>query len=564
MTEHPRALMNASSKTLCGRRLVFRLLPWVLPAVLVFLWWLVAKAAIFPPILLPAPQTVFSRAVELIATGELFRHAATSLARVGAGFLLSATLALFAAFFFYRHPIGERAASILLESLRIVPPLSLVPLLILWLGIDEAPKLAIVVLASFFPIYLSSLDALKTTGGRFASLSRVLGLSTREHLVHILLPGAAPGIFTGLRLGFGYAWRALVGAELIAAASGLGYLIEDASMLARTDVVMVGILTIAVLGVLCDALFKHFLEGLLKRKARRAPVVASGSKSDSNEADAANVSRESLSARIEESTCTECADPMRLPAVLIKDLQAGYPDETGTISRLPLRALTLSLERGAVTALLGRSGCGKTTLLKVIAGLLPKTGGALRFDYGETKSLGSTERRPVLGVVFQTPMLLPWKTVQENVELALLSASETKRRAEAQRALALAGLADRADDWPENLSGGQQQRVGFARALARSPELLLMDEPFGALDALTRSELQLECVRILSRTKMTVLMITHDVREAVAMADRIALMSEGTVKHVFDATSPKPRRLSDPEAAALEERILDELMRLKA
>lgn len=519
----------------------WRLLPWALPALLVLFWWLAAEAAIFPPILLPAPQTVFSRALDLLSSGELFRHAGTSLARVAAGFLISAALALGSAFLFYRHAASERAASIIFESLRIIPPLSLVPLLILWLGIDEAPKLAIVVLASFFPIHLSALDALKATGGRFAALSSVLGLSAREHFRHILLPGAAPGIFTGLRLGFGYAWRALVGAELIAAASGLGYLIEDASMLARTDVVMVGILTIAVLGVVCDALFRRLLEGCLPQKRAPAP------------ADAA-------SDRRAETKATGALPALPLPAVDIKSLRAGYADASGEVRRMPLADVTLRLERGAVTALLGRSGCGKTTLLKVIAGLLPAASGRVRFEYPEGTP---ADAKPVLGVVFQTPMLLPWKTVRENVELALLPLAPEERRAKAESALALAGLLDREQDWPQNLSGGQQQRVGFARALARSPQLLLMDEPFGALDALTRSELQLECVRIFAETKMTVLMITHDVREAVAMADRIALMARGVIESVVDVPATKPRRLSDPATAALEERILGRLMTLQ-
>lgn len=519
----------------------WRLLPWALPALLVLFWWLAAEAAIFPPILLPAPQTVFSRALDLISSGELFRHAGTSLARVAAGFLISAALALGSAFLFYRNAASERAASIIFESLRIIPPLSLVPLLILWLGIDEAPKLAIVVLASFFPIHLSALDALKATGGRFAALSSVLGLSEREHFRHILLPGAAPGIFTGLRLGFGYAWRALVGAELIAAASGLGYLIEDASMLARTDVVMVGILTIAVLGVVCDALFRRLLEGCLPQKRAAAP------------ADAASDRRAVTKA-------TGALPALPLPAVDIKSLRTGYADASGEVRRMPLADVTLRLERGAVTALLGRSGCGKTTLLKVIAGLLPAASGRVRFEYPEG---APADAKPVLGVVFQTPMLLPWKTVRENVELALLPLAPEERRAKAESALALAGLLDREQDWPQNLSGGQQQRVGFARALARSPQLLLMDEPFGALDALTRSELQLECVRIFAETKMTVLMITHDVREAVAMADRIALMARGVIESVVDVPATKPRRLSDPATAALEERILGRLMTLQ-
>ena len=146
------------------------------------------------------------------------------------------------------------------------------------------------------------------------------------------------------------------------------------------------------------------------------------------------------------------------------------------------------------------------------------------------------------------------------MRLALLGEPVSQADARVDEVLALVGLLDRAEDYPQNLSGGQQQRVGFARALARSPKLLLMDEPFGALDAITRSELQRESIRIFASTRMTVLMITHDVREAVAMADRIAVMAEGAIAASFDLNMPQPRRLTDPKVAALEERILAELL----
>ena len=180
--------------------------------------------------------------------------------------------------------------------------------------------------------------------------------------------------------------------------------------------------------------------------------------------------------------------------------------------------------------------------MKVIAGLLPASGGRVTFSSG---------KRPLLGMVFQAPTLLPWKTVRENVRLALLGEPVSQADERVDEVLALVGLLARAEDYPQNLSGGQQQRVGFARALARSPKLLLMDEPFGALDAITRSELQRESIRIFASTRMTVLMITHDVREAVAMADRIAVMAEGTIAASFDLEMPQPRRLTDPKVAAL-------------
>ena len=306
-------------------------------------------------------------------------------------------------------------------------------------------------------------------------------------------------------------------------------------MLERPVVVMVGILSIAVLGVACDALFRRVLERFLPGRSRKAAKPVTSKAASTSAADLRRAA----------------ADDAQLPGIDIARLRAGYPDAQGIVERLTIDGLSLALRPGTITALLGRSGCGKTTLLKVIAGLLPASGGRVTFSSG---------KRPRLGMVFQAPTLLPWKTVRENVRLALLGEPVSQADARVDEVLALVGLLDRAEDYPQNLSGGQQQRVGFARALARSPKLLLMDEPFGALDAITRSELQRESIRIFASTRMTVLMITHDVREAVAMADRIAVMAEGAIAASFDLNMPQPRRLTDPKVAALEERILAELL----
>lgn len=236
---------------------------FALPILLLAAWWWITRDGRIPAILLPSPSAVLTAAEELMASGEWFRHVGVSLLRVFSGYAAASAAALSLAALLARSPRMEAGAQVLLESLRVVPPLSLIPLLILWLGIDEAPKLAIVVLASFFPIYLSTISALKWADQRYGELAAYLQLTPAERLRHVLLPGAAPQILTGLRLGFGYAWRALVGAELIAAGSGLGYLIEDAGALVRTDVVIVGILTIAVLGVALDALYKHLIERLI-------------------------------------------------------------------------------------------------------------------------------------------------------------------------------------------------------------------------------------------------------------------------------------------------------------
>ncbi|OLA94338.1 MAG: hypothetical protein BHW60_02260 [Sutterella sp. 54_7] len=444
------------------------------------------------------------------------------------GFLLSASAALGLALLLYRRPLWESALSLVLEALRVIPPLSLVPLLILWLGIDEAPKLAIVVLASFFPIYLSALTALRSVSSKYKELAQMLGLTESARVQEILLPGAAPGILTGLRLGFGYAWRALVGAELIAAASGLGYLIEDASSLARTDVVMVGILTIAGLGILCDQLFRRGAEGWTKSRLNRRRKSSGG------------------------QTALET-----LWGIAFEGLVVSYPG----LTQPPVNHLTLSIVPGSVTAVLGRSGCGKTTLLKAAAGLLLPQAGAGRF----TSPNASGRTHPKVAMEFQEPLLLPWKTVRENAALALSARTgealaEACKSAAVTQALTLAGIADLAERFPAELSGGQQQRAGLARALSAEPDVLLMDEPFGALDALTRLELQDETRALFNRRRMTVLMITHDVREAVRMADRAVVLRGGSAAADHSLLMPFPRRFSDPAVGAAEEGLLAELL----
>ena len=503
-----------------------KLLPFALPVLLLLFWWGITETGSVPALLLPGPAAVAERFMTLLASGELLHHAATSMLRVFSGFLVSRSERLF------------DFLSLTLEALRVIPPLSLVPLLILWLGIDEAPKLAIVVLASFFPIYLSALTALSKARNDYRDLARIFGLSEKDAARHILIPGASPGIITGLRLGFGYAWRALVGSELIAAASGLGYLIEDASALARTDVVMVGILTIAVLGIICDKLFRIAAERAAPWTSARKAAASDDEKTPGGQQPTrtADAGRE---------------PPEALPGIEIRDLTVSYPG----LAKPPVSNLTLSLPGGKVTAVLGRSGCGKTTLIKAISKLIEKKSGSIRFTGGK--------EAPRLSMVFQEPLLLPWKTVRENVALSLIpecgeSALHDPRVSEA---LALVGLSSRAESFPGELSGGQQQRVGFARALAADPEVLLMDEPFGALDALTREELQDESIEVFSRRRMTVLMITHDVREAVRMADSAVILESDRAPEVFAIDLPRPRRLSSPGVAKLEEEILSILMR---
>lgn len=227
----------------------------VLPTGLLLLWAALSAAGRLNVYLLPPPWEVWRVAVEMGRGGELIGHAAASLERVLLGFALTVAAAGPLAVLVHLVRPLDVLLRLPLEFLRVTPPLATVPLLILWLGIGEASKLAVIVLASFFPIFMNVLGGLRQTDHRLLEMADTLSLTAADKVRHILLPGAVPAVLTGLRLGFGYAWRALVGAELIAASAGLGYLIVDAGEMARTDKVFVGILAIALLGAAFDALF---------------------------------------------------------------------------------------------------------------------------------------------------------------------------------------------------------------------------------------------------------------------------------------------------------------------
>ncbi|GGC85417.1 ATP-binding cassette domain-containing protein [Chelatococcus reniformis] len=218
-----------------------------------------------------------------------------------------------------------------------------------------------------------------------------------------------------------------------------------------------------------------------------------------------------------------------------------------------LKAVDLHIPAGQFVAVVGKSGCGKSTLLRLIVGLEQATAGRVLIDAEEGRPSGAR-------IMFQEPRLLPWARVRGNVEVGLdRSLATSERRLKAQDALAEVGLDDRGDEWPAVLSGGQKQRVALARALAGHPRLLALDEPLGALDALTRIGMQRLIESVWQQQGFTAVLVTHDVAEAIALADRILVIDEGRIAADLPIDAPRPRHRGDPALAALEGRILDRL-----
>jgi sulfonate transport system ATP-binding protein len=223
------------------------------------------------------------------------------------------------------------------------------------------------------------------------------------------------------------------------------------------------------------------------------------------------------------------------PAVQVSGLSRSFGD------RVVLEDLELEVSAGEIVALIGASGCGKTTLLRVLAGQ-------------DREAQGSVEVPAVRAVVYQEHRLLPWRKVWQNVAIGL---PRTSGRRLAAGALAEVGLGGREMAWPNTLSGGEAARVALARALVREPKLLLLDEPFAALDALTRLRMHALVVELWRRHQPAVVMVTHDVDEATVLADRVLVMAGGRIAHDVAIPLPHPRRRNDPQLEDIRERLLE-------
>lgn len=230
---------------------------------LITLWQAASWSGIWSTYILPPPAKVAKTLWTMVESGVLWQHVFISLKRVFQGFSIAFALAFSGGIVAYEMPRAEEHYKGILEFMRNVPPISLIALLILWFGIGETSKIIIIVLASFFPMYLNIRKGFMSVDQKLLEVGLAFGFGRWKRFRSIVLPGAVPDILIGMKVGLGYSWRAIIGAEMIAASRGIGYLILDAQQMSRSDKVMAGILTIGTVGILCDGLFQLAISRVL-------------------------------------------------------------------------------------------------------------------------------------------------------------------------------------------------------------------------------------------------------------------------------------------------------------
>ena len=387
------------------------------------------------------------------------------------------------------------------QALRAIPSIAWVPLFILWFGIFETSKVTLIAVGVFFPVYLGVMAAIGSVDRKLIEVGRIFRLSPLALTRRVLLPAILPAWVVALRTGLGLGFMFVVAAEIMGASEGLGYLLVDGQQLGKPDEILVALITFAIVGQCCDSLLVLATGRLIGWQGHRSTSV--------------------------------------LTSLSFRALGKIYAD--GTVA---LADVTLTIEAGEIVVLLGASGCGKTSLLRIAAGLEDASSGAVCLD-----GTPITGPHPAIGMVFQEPRLMPWLTAVQNVAFGLSAA----QIAEAGAILERVGLSAQGGKWPRDLSGGQQQRVALARALVAKPKVLLLEEPFSALDAMTREDLQDHLLELWAVDRPTIVLVTHDIEEAAVLADRIAILTPhpGRLKAVVTPPTARPRRRDDGASLAL-------------
>ena len=453
--------------------------------------------------LLPGPISCCKALLELAVSHILFEDCVASLKRVVIGFCIAAVLGITLGLSLGLFSRLRLSLVPIIELLRPIPPLAWIPIAITFFGVGDPSSCFVIFIGAFYPVFTNTLLGVQEVPSKYIDAAKMLAASRWRICKSVIIPSALPSIFAGLRVGLGFAWACVVAAEMIAARSGLGYEIQLNRQLLQLDSVVAGMAVIGVIGVTMNTLMVW-----LESKCLPWKKVAHPQELDEEQSiDLAKVDKLSF---LKSSNLTGMS-------VLLDKVKFDYGQANGLINEI-----SLSVKTGEFFCLLGSSGCGKTSLLHLVAGLHIPRAGRIMLDGAPLN-----EHKPEITMVFQSGALFPWLSAQENVAFAFQSRGLSKIEAldQARSVLDIVGLSNRATNYPVQLSGGQQQRVALARALAYQPRLILLDEPFSALDSQTRESLQQEVSLLLSKMGITVILVTHDIREAVFMSDRVAVLS---------------------------------------
>ncbi|MDR1005318.1 MAG: ATP-binding cassette domain-containing protein [Bacteroidales bacterium] len=482
----------------------------------------------------PAPSDCCVALYQLISQNILLPDILSSLNRVLVGFSFALAFGLIFGFLMGMIPLLKSAVMGVLELLRPIPPIAWIPIAVSILGIGNASAWFVIFVGAFFPILTNTLLGVSSVEKVHIEAAKVLGASKLRSFTGVILPSTLPSIFAGVRVGLGFAWMCVVAAEMFAARSGLGYAIQLNRQLLRLDRVVAYMVIIAVIGYLMTRLISYLEKVCIPWK--RDFISKDYFDSTSKTMQQHTLPTERLYKQKDEISVNIDWKHIKGASIEINNLKFQYPNSRELI----LNGTNLSVKSGEVFCILGLSGCGKSTLLRLLAGLENGYSGSIQIDGEELNGY-----REDTTMVFQDFSLFPWRKVARNVHFALEQhKNEAKEQSNIEEQyLQLVGLQHKAKDYPYLLSGGQMQRVAFARALASRPRLMLLDEPFSALDIYTREAMQVEISEIFRQSGITVIMVTHDISEAIFMADRIAVMAphSGFLSNEYHINFPRPR-----------------------
>lgn len=460
------------------------------------LWEAVCRLGAVDPIFLPPPSAVLNKAAAMLQDGMLWNNVLASARRVMIGFLAATAVAIPLGIMLGTSSFARAIFDPILSFLRPLPSMSWIPLSLLWFGISETQKYSIVFMGTFAPALVFVIEATRGVDPLLLRAAQNLGASRWQVMREVVLPASLPQILSGLKVILGLSWTCVISAELVAAREGLGFLIMNGKEFFQTEIVVLGMVLISSTVLITDFAFP-------RHRGVGAEVAAMSTVAERN-----MISIQGISKHFGEFKALERVD--------------------------------LNVEKGEFVVLLGASGCGKSTLLNLVAGFEQPTSGSIHVNGREVRGVD-----PHCGMVFQQYALFPWLTVEDKVAfgLKMKGVPKAERQETAHRFIEMVGLRGFEKKFPGALSGGMRQRVSIARVLANDPDVILLDEPFAALDAMTRQVLQDELLQIYEKSRKTIIFITHSIDEALLLSTRMLIMSARPGRVVTDIRNdlPMPR-----------------------